>query len=145
MHVIPPPFPTLVSCWVTVAGGLTGAGRERGGIRAGVLDQVRARVVGRRVDRLAEADHHVLLLEPVRSEPLEMAVEPARRTRQAGVVRVIDQIRRHQGEREAVDVALILLFGAEQGGVRWEERRGGKRGARRWRRGGGREEEKKKK
>src|SRR3546814_13056185 len=41
---------------VAVAGVVAEAGHERRGIRAVVLDQVRARVVGRRVDRLAEAE-----------------------------------------------------------------------------------------
>ncbi|MNV14952.1 hypothetical protein D3C71_1056510 [compost metagenome] len=43
-----------------------------------------------------------------------MTVHPAREARQAGVVGVVLQVRRNQGEHRAVAVALVLLGAAEQ-------------------------------
>ncbi len=83
-------------------------------IRAVVRDDVAAGVIGRGEDRLADREHHVLLIEFARVQPLQIAVDPPRSPRQARVVGVIDQVRRHQRQHRTVGIALVLIFAAEQ-------------------------------
>ncbi|KAG1251349.1 hypothetical protein G6F65_018397 [Rhizopus arrhizus] len=84
------------------------------GIRSIILDQVAAGRIGRGEDALADAEDHVLLLEPARVQAFQVLVHPARHARQAGVIGVVDQVRRDQGQLGAVGVALVLVAATEQ-------------------------------
>ncbi len=84
------------------------------GVRTVVLDQVPAAEIGRGEDALADAEDHVLLFEPARMQPFQVLVHPARHARQAGVVGVVDQIGRDQGQQRTVGVALVLVAATKQ-------------------------------
>ncbi len=84
------------------------------GVRAVVLDQVPAAEIGRGEDALADAEDHVLLFELARMQPFQVLVHPAGHAWQAGVVGVIDQIGRDQGQQCTIGIALVLVAAAEQ-------------------------------
>lgn len=90
------------------------AGEQDARVRAVVRNHVAAGVVGRGKDRLADREHHVLLIELARMQAFQIAVDPARSARQTRVVGVVDQIRRNQRQQRAVGIALVLVFATEQ-------------------------------
>lgn len=98
---------------VTLACVVAHAEHQRPGIGAVVGDEVGAEMVGGRVHHLPQSDRHVLLVEAVGTQPGQIVVQVAGQARQAGIVHIVHQIRRHPTEQEPVGVALVLLHTAE--------------------------------
>jgi len=90
------------------------AGQQHGRVGAVVGDQVAAAAVLGGEQALAQGKDHVLLVVVPGLQALEVAVEPARRARQAGVVGVVVEVGRDQAELGAIGIALVLAFAAEQ-------------------------------
>ena len=99
---------------VAAAGVVAEAGHKHAGVGAVILDQILAAEIGGREDALGQAEDHVLLFELARVQALQVAVHPARHPRQAGIVGVVHQVGRYQGQLGAVGVALVLVLAAEQ-------------------------------
>ncbi|MNV19342.1 hypothetical protein D3C71_1102020 [compost metagenome] len=99
---------------VTAAGVVAEAADQHARVGTVVLDQVLAGEIGGGKDALGQAEDHVLLFELARVQPLQVPVDPARQPRQAGVVGVVHQVGRNQGDLCTVGVALVLVGAAEQ-------------------------------